>query len=130
MRHVTEYKRFLIESTSTLEEIKPNRYVYHTSNPVFRDKIAREGLTPQGRSESWLTATSITGKVIFAVNSNKREYVWDSTYDDDLYKIDTELLDNKWYQDPNFADGIHMITYEPIPKEALELLHKGTGNSY
>lgn len=129
MRHVAEYKSFLIESTSTLE-IEPNRYVYHTSNPIFRDKIAREGLTPKGRSESWLTTTRIEGKVIFAVNSNEEDYIWNSTYDDDIYRIDTASLDNKWYQDPNFEDGIHIITYESIPKEALELLHKGTGNSH
>jgi hypothetical protein len=130
MRHIAMYKEFLLESIDSLKEIVPNRYVYHTSNPIYRERISREGLLPKGRSESWLTTTAIRGKVIFAVNSNDKEYVWNSTYDDDIYRIDTFSLDNKWYQDPNFEDGIHMVTFQAIPSQALELLHKGTGRSH
>jgi len=130
MRHIVIYKDFLLESRDSLKEITPNRYVYHTSNPIYREGIAREGLKPKGRSESWLTTTPIRGSVIFAVNSNDEEYLWNSTYDDDIYMIDTASLDNKWYQDPNFNDGIHMVTYEAIPQQALELIHRGTGVSH
>lgn len=130
MRHIEAYQDYLNESRSHLVEVKPDRYVYHTSNPIYREKIAREGLTPKGRSETWLSDTAISGKVIFAVNTNKADYVWDSTYDDDIYRIDTGSLGNKWYHDPNFSsDGIHMITFEAIPKDALELTYKGSGNS-
>jgi hypothetical protein len=31
-------------SNPHLTEVVPNKYVYHTSNPFFRDKIAKEGL--------------------------------------------------------------------------------------
>jgi hypothetical protein len=54
-------------------KVIPNKYVYHTSNPVFRDKISKEGLIPKGKSETWLSDTNIDGKVIFVVNSNKEE---------------------------------------------------------
>ena len=130
MRHIAIYKDYLLEREEPLQEIKPNRYVYHTSNPIYRESIAREGLVPKGRSESWLSTTRIEGKVIFAVNSNEEDYIWNSTYDDDIYRIDTSSLDNKWYQDPNFSDGIHMVTREAIPKQALELIHRGTGKSH
>jgi len=82
-------RQYLTESYNNphLIEVKPNKYVYHTSNPIFRDKIAEQGLVPKGKSESWLEDTKIEGEVIFAVNSNKEKYMWDSTYDDDIYRI-------------------------------------------
>ena len=73
--------------------VETNRYVYHTSNPIFRDKIANEGLIPKAKSEAWLSDTKIDGKVIFAVNSD--DYKWDSTYDDDVYQIDTSKINNQ-----------------------------------
>lgn len=89
----TTIREFLNENLSShLVEVIPNRYVYHTSNPIFRDKISKEGLIPKGKSESWLSDTKIDGKVIFAVNSDDKEDWWDSGYDDDIYRIDTSKL--------------------------------------
>jgi len=121
---------FLNENkNSHLIEILPNKYVYHTSNPIFRDKISEEGLIPKGKSESWLSDTEIEGEVIFAVNSSQDKYMWNSTYDDDIYKIDTTNLKNKWYQDPNFeSDGLHIITFDKIPLDAIKIIYKGTGS--
>ncbi len=106
--------------------VETNRYVYHTSNPIFRDKIASEGLIPKAKSEAWLSDTKIDGKVIFAVN-NSDGYKWDSTYDDDIYQIDTSKINNQWYNDPNFNDGKHIITFDSIPLQAIKLIYKGTG---
>lgn len=108
------------------QEVEPNKYVYHTSNPLFRDKISKEGLIPQGRSEAWLSDTKIDGKVIFAVNSENPEDWWDSTYNDDIYRIDTTKLNNKWYVDPNFdLEDKRIITFERIPLNSIELIKKG-----
>jgi len=125
----TTIQDFLNENkNSHLIEILPNKYVYHTSNPIFRDKISEEGLIPKGKSESWLSDTEIEGEVIFAVNSSQDKYMWNSTYDDDIYKIDTTNLKNKWYQDPNFeSDGLHIITFDKIPLDAIKIIYKGTG---
>ena len=130
MKHLTEFSGFaqLLES-SHLQRIRPQRHVYHTSNPYFRDRIAAEGLMPQGRSAAWLSTTKIDGEVIFAVNSNEKQYVWDSTYDDDIYLIDTKGLPNTWYRDPNFNDDLHIITFEKIPLSAIKLIYQGTGKS-
>lgn len=102
MKHL---KRF---NESKHTPVETNRYVYHTSNPIFRDKIASEGLIPKAKSEAWLSDTKIDGKVIFAVNtrstsvqSTSDDYKWDSTYDDDIYQIDTSKINNQWYNDPN-----------------------------
>ena len=43
MRYIKLYEDY----NSHLVEVKPNRYLYHTSNPIFRDKIAKEGLIPK-----------------------------------------------------------------------------------
>lgn len=124
----------LEKESKNLVPIETNRYVYHNSNPIFRDKISSIGLIPKGKSEAWLSNTNIQGKVIFATNSDNKKDWFDSTYDDDIYRIDTELLKNKWYPDPNFScksgECKYIITFEPIPKSAIELIHKGTGDSY
>lgn len=111
-------------------KVIPRKYLYHTSNPIFRTKISRDGLIPQGKSESWLTTTKINNSVIFAINSDSQKDRWDSGYDDDIYRIDTSNLQNKWFIDPNFeGDDRWIFTFEPIPLEALTLIYKGTGQS-
>jgi hypothetical protein len=126
----TTVREFLNENhNSNLVEVKPNKYVYHTSNPIFRDKISKEGLTPKGKSESWLSNTKIDGKVIFATNSDNQKDWFDSTYDDDVYRINTINLKNKWYNDPNFGShDKHIITFENIPVNSIRLIHKGSGS--
>lgn len=127
MRYIKFYESFLTNN-SHLVEVEPNKYLYHTSNPIFRDNIAKEGLIPKGKSEAWLSDTKIDGEVIFAVNSDDKEDWFDSTYDDDIYRIDTSKLENKWYVDPNFdLDDKRIITFERIPLDSIELIYKGTG---
>jgi len=130
MRYIESYKYFLVEQNTNLVEVKPNKYVYHTSNPIFRDNISKEGLIPKGKSDNWLSDTKIDGEVIFATNSdNSDDWVsWD--YDDDIYKIDTSKLNNKWYSDTNygFDNKKYIITFEKIPLDSIKIIHKGTGN--
>jgi len=114
-------------NNSHLIEVIPNKYIYHTSNPIFRDKIREMGLIPKNKSETWLSDTKINGKVIFAVNSDNKVEWWDSTYDDDIYQIDTDLLNNKWYNDPNFGlDNKRIITFNSIPINAIKLIYRGS----
>ena len=123
-----QYKMIIESDNSNLMEVLPNKYVYHTSNPVFRDKITEEGIRIKGKSETWLSNTNIDGDVIFAVNSDDKKKWWDSTYDDDIYRINTSNLTNKWYNDPNFKiDDKRIITFENIPLNAIKLIYKGTG---
>ena len=130
MKYFKTYESFLNESNSHLVEVKSNKYVYHSSNPTFREMIRKEGLLPQGKGDAWLSDTKINGKVIFAINSNNKKDWWDSTYDDDMYRINTTGLENKWYNDPNFdVEDKRMITFDPIPAKAVKLIYKGTGES-
>ena len=127
---IKTYTEFLNENHNiNLIKVIPNKFVYHSSNPIFRDKISKEGLIPQGRSTAWLSDTKIDGNVIFAVNSDNKEDWWDSTYDDDMYQIDTTHLDNKWYIDPNFdLKDKRIITFENIPLNSIQLIYKGSGS--
>ena len=129
MKRIKKFKMF--ESADGLIEAFPGRYVFHTSNPIFRDSISREGLVPKGKSEAWLSNTKIAGKAIFAVDSERQEAAWDSGYDDDIYRVDTAGLSNRWYYDPNFGEGSdRIVTFDPIPKDRVELVHSGTGKAY
>jgi hypothetical protein len=133
MKRVKLFESFINEKredNSHLVEVEPNKFLYHTSNPMSRDKIAKQGLMPKGKSEAWLSDTNIKGKVIFAVNSDNKDDWWNSTYDDDIYRIDSTKLKNKWYVDPNFdEDAKRVITFENIPAKAIKLIYKGTGES-
>lgn len=124
----TNIQEFITESKYKYIQVIPNKYVYHTSNPIFRDKISKEGLVTKGKSDAWLSDTKIDGNVIFAVNSDNKEDWWDSTYDDDIYQIDTTNLINKWYNDPNFnLEDKRIITFEDIPLNYIKLIYKGSG---
>ena len=107
---------------------KINKLIYHVSNPIFRNKILKEGLIPKGKSETWLSDTKINVKVIFATNDNNPLKWFDSQYNDDIYEINTENLNNIWFYDPNFnKKSNHMYTYDKISSENLKLIWKGTG---
>lgn len=133
MTKLKKYSIFInerIENNTHLKPVETNRYIYHQSNPIFRDDISKYGLIPKGKSEAWLSDTEIDGEVVFATNSDNKEDWFYSTYDDDRYQIDTTKIKNKWYLDPNFDfDDYHIITFEPIPLNAIKLIYKGTGES-
>lgn len=129
MDNFISIKHWLYENKNHLVPIEPNRYVYHVSNPFYRNQIQQQGLIPKEKSEAWLEDTPIEGKVIFASNSDKNRF--DSTYDDDIYRIDTSKILNQWFFDPNFSwkkNNPFIITFEPIPLEAIELIYSGSGS--
>ncbi len=111
--------------------IQTGRYLYHASNSIFRDSIDKNGLIPK-RDVQWLEDTPIEGEAIFATDSENKEDHFDSTYDDDFWRIDTSKCPEvKWRKDPNFAwdkNSKHVYTKHPIPRSAIELVYKGTGN--
>lgn len=124
------YIKLFEDYRNQLQEVSVGRYLFHCSNPYFRKLISKEGLIPKGKSESWSSDTPIDGEVIFASNTEDKDKWFESPYDDDIYRIDTNGLDIKWYGDPNFGwdNSIYIITYDRIPKENIELIYRGTGN--
>lgn len=122
-------KIYKIYKKLILENIKLNNIVYHTSNPKHRNSIMKQGLIP--KQESWGNAIDSDYNkelgdkgAIFIVNGG--EY-YDSTYDDDVWEINTNSLKNKWYKD-NYVTGA-LYTLTPIDKNNIKLIYKGTGKS-
>ena len=120
------------------EEVTPEKYVAHSSNPVNRKNISITGLQVSLGECYSIYADSNYEKVdecvpaIFATNSLKKKDLFDSTYDDDIWVIDTEIAGVQWYKDAHFEGGDykHIVTFENIPVDVIKLIYKGTGKSY
>ena len=134
-------RRILREETYSPagEEYTPARVVVHTSNPVWRDNIKLTGLQVSvGECYQVYVNRNETNpdkikckKAIFATDSLKKRDMFNSTYDDDIWLINTECANVKWYKDKHFdyPDSKHIVTFENISPECIKLIHKGTGKS-
>jgi hypothetical protein len=115
------------------KEITPNQIVVHKSNPMFRDKIMENGLKVRaGECYKIYAGYGVKCKpAIFATNSTNKRAWFDSTYDDDIWFIDTTMIpDVKWFKDRHFESrSKHIVTFQDIPKEAITLKYEGTGSS-
>ena len=114
-------------------EIIPNRIIVHKSNPIWRKNILETGLQVSV-GECYKTYVGYGEKckpAIFATNSTNKRAWFDSTYDDDIWFIDTtKIPDVKWYKDRHFeSTKKHIVTFQDIPPEALTLQYEGTGRS-
>jgi len=108
-------------------KIKLNRYLYHASAIANRKRIEKNGIVPY-RGFQWLSDTDIEGDAVFATNSDNKVDWFDSTWDDDVWRIDTKKLNGvKWFLDPNTDNGVWIYTHQAIPRDAIELIKKGTG---
>ena len=129
-----QYKK-LQEQRVKGEEITPGKYVVHSSNPSNRDNISTTGLQVSLGECYLIYADSNYGEddecvpAIFATNSIKKKDLFDSTYDDDIWVIDTERANVQWYKDAHFdgGDTKHIVTFEDISEDAIRLIYKGTG---
>ena len=114
------------------KEIIPNSIIVHKSNPMFRDKIMENGLKVRaGECYKIFVGYGVKCKpAIFATNSTNKRAWFDSTYDDDIWFIDTRMIpDVKWYKDRHFeSTKKHIVTFQDIPKEAITLHYEGTGS--
>ena len=114
------------------KEVTPNNIVIHKSNPMFRDKIMKNGLKVRaGECYKIFVGYGVKCKpAIFATNSTNKRAWFDSTYDDDIWFIDTRMIpDVKWYKDRHFeSTKKHIVTFQDIPKEAIILKYEGTGS--
>ena len=116
------------------KEIIPNKIVIHKSNPKVRDKILNEGLKVRA-GECYKIYAGYGEKcipAIFATNSTNKRSWFDSTYDDDVWEINTEMIpDVKWYKDKHYESrSKHIVTFENIPVDAITLKHEGTGKDW
>lgn len=112
------------------KEITPNKIVIHKSTPKNRDRILEQGLKVRA-GECYKTYAGYGEKcipAIFATNSVNKRAWFNSSYDDDIWEIDTTMIpDVKWYKDNHYEPTKkHIVTFENIPSEALTLKYEGT----
>jgi hypothetical protein len=127
--------RILIEQKVKGDKITPGKYVAHSSNPSNRDSIKEYGIRAVLGECYLIYADSNYAEdeecvpAVFATDSLKKKDLFDSTYDDDLWVIDTERANVQWYKDAHFdfGDYKHIVTFEDIPVESIRLVYKGTG---
>jgi hypothetical protein len=113
------------------KEITPREKVYHQSNPMFRNKIQEQGLKVRA-GECYKIYAGYGEKcipAIFATNSSNKRAWFDSSYDDDVWEIDTTKISNvKWYKDRHYESrSKHIVTFENIPIDAIKLIYEGSG---
>ena len=112
------------------EPVNVNRFVYHLASDKLRERINNDGIVAY-RGFQWLSDTKIEGNAVFATNSDDPKDWFESTWDDDVWKIDTtKISEIIWYDDPNFSWGKenkHIYTKSSIPRMAIELIKEGTG---
>ena len=113
------------------KEIIPNEKVFHQSNPMFRNKIEEQGLKVRA-GECYKIYAGYGEKcipAIFATNSSNKRAWFDSSYDDDVWEIDTTKIPNvKWYKDRHYESrSKHIVTFENIPRDAIKLIYEGSG---
>ena len=130
---ITSFKIF--EKKFNQEPIKVGNFVYHSSNPINRKSILEKGLIPRIGDQRLGVDIEYSGiEAVFASNTEDKELMFHSYYDDDVYKIHTTKIPNiTWYTDYNMGDASfghpHIVTFNPIPPEAIELIHKGKGKN-
>ena len=118
------------------DKYKPGRYVVHKSAPHWRENIELTGLqTSVGDCYQIYAGGNVKcKKAIFATDSLNEKDMFDSTYDDDIWLIDTECAGVSWFKDKHYFkqgdNNYHIVTFKNISPDCLELIHKGTGKSY
>ena len=103
--------------------------LFHVGNPSFREKILKEGLTPQfgdSYKSHYESSYLDMGKAIFVSSVND----YDSTYDDDRYQI---TLTKEEFDSLNFKKDLDvenaLYTNEMINMRNIKLIHTGSGES-
>lgn len=115
---------------------KPSQFVYHKAPPLVRDNIFEMGLLVsvgdcyKSYSENFTEEECVPA--IFATDSENENYWYESTWDDDVWMIDTECANVNWYKDKHYRGGdyeYHIVTFENILPDCIKLIYEGTGEN-
>jgi len=132
-------RRILKEETYSPagDEYFPNRFVIHKSNPIWRENILETGLQASVgdcyKTYSQNFSEEECEPAIFATDSENENYWFDSSWDDDVWLINTDCAEVTWYKDKHYRGGdyeYHILTFENIPSKCIKLIYEGTGESY
>jgi hypothetical protein len=120
---------------------KPSKFVYHKSPPLVRDSILKSGLLVSVgdcyKTYSQNFSEEECVPAVFATDSENKDEWFESTWDDDVWMINTECAGVTWYKDdhfedyeegqPIFSNNKHIVTFEDISPDCIKLIYEGTG---
>ena len=114
---------------------KPGKFVYHKSNPLWRDNILKTGLLASVgecyKSYSENFSDEECTPAVFATDSENENYFYDAGWDDDIWEIDTECAGVSWYKDKHYKgsdyEDYQIVTFDNILPECIKLIYEGTG---
>ena len=126
-----EFEESVLYDKNVLSIFKPvlipkriPKKLYHKSNPIFRQQILEQGLKPKV-GDSYSCHYNSDNLVPLIFTSTGTDY--DSTYDDDLWEINTDGLNkNQFVMDIEYNNALTYLN--SIKPENLKLIYKGTGN--
>lgn len=119
---------------SVLTEIYTNqnipKFLYHKSPYSIREKILQQGLIPKvGASYQahWENELSLTPYIFLYDHNTIKNGEYDSTWDDDIWQIDTSKLDlSHLFNDPDELMIGCLVYDQPIPPSAIKLVYQGS----
>ena len=121
--------RNIVKTVLTETMTRLPKALFHKANPLYRKSIATKGLIPQiGDSYKchWEGTEDKNNLIpLVFLYDIKKDEEYDSTYDDDIWAVDTSQLDIAHIgKDPD--PWMKSLTYDkPIPPSALKLIYKG-----
>lgn len=110
-----------------MERMLP-KYLFHKSSFRNRTSILKDGLKPMVGGSYYCHWGCKKGLIplIFLYDRSILEY--DSTYDDDIYRIDTDTLDKRRLTTDPDEDMKGCYAYGIIiPISSIDIVYKGTG---
>ncbi len=104
--------------------------LYHKSPSSCRKSILKNGLIPNvgdSYKAHWDYGDDLTPYVFLYDHNTIKNGEYDSTYDDDIYSIDTKQLDLKHLKkDPDSGMRGCFVYDSIIPASAIKLVYKGS----
>lgn len=103
-----------------------NKFLYHTSNPQNRKSIKNVGLMPGYGESSYFHHSE--GEYVFLIPAKTVKQLFYTTYDDDVWQVSMEGLDQEFYIDDAMPETSKAVfTKVNIPASYLTLIHEGSG---
>ena len=134
MKNLLSFRLYSIQESKSIKDVlvpvDPKSPLYHASTYKNRENILRQGLVPKiGAYTKNYTKDKNLGfelpPMVFVCQDKKGLY---RVYGGDLWEIDLNKVDVKWYHDPiHYKDtkkyvGKWYMTLDPIPPSALRLI--------
>ena len=134
MKNLLSFRLYSIQESTSIKDVlvpvDPKSPLYHATTYKNRESIRKNGLVPKlGIYTKNYTKNKNLGfelpPMVFACQEERGLY---RTYGGDLWEIDLNKVDVKWYHDPiHYKDKYQIavnwyVTLDPIPPSALRLI--------